>query len=44
MVMQLLRDKLGDQLTSEGEGAWMKTVDLMYKDIFEGMRACDATE
>jgi len=41
--MQLLKDKLGDQLTSEGEEAWKKTVDVMYKDIFEGMRAYDAS-
>ena len=44
VVMQLLKDKLGDQLTSDGEKAWKKTFDLMYKDIFEGLRAHDASD
>jgi len=42
--MQLLKDKLGDLLTSEGENAWKKTVDHMYKDIFEGLREYDASK
>jgi hypothetical protein len=42
--MQLLKDKLGDQLTSEGEKAWKKAVDVMYKEIFEGLGACEASE
>jgi hypothetical protein len=41
--MQLLKDKLGDQLTSEAENAWKKTVDIMYRDIFEGLRAFEAS-
>jgi len=43
VVMQLLRDKLGNQLTSEGENAWKKALDVLYKDIFEGMRAYEAS-
>jgi hypothetical protein len=42
--MQLLKDKLGDQLTSQGEKAWKKTVDIMFKDIFEGLRALEASD
>jgi hypothetical protein len=42
VVMQLLKEKLGDQLTSEGAKAWKKTVDVMYKEIFAGLRSCDA--
>ena len=41
--MQLLKDKLGEQLTSEGENAWKKALDILYKDIFEGMRAYEAS-
>ena len=44
VVMQLLKEKLGDQLTSQGERAWEKTVDIMYKVIFEGLRARDESD
>jgi hypothetical protein len=42
--MQLLKDKLGDELTSEAEEAWKKALDHIYKDIFEGLRAYDASQ
>jgi hypothetical protein len=41
--MQLLKEKLGNQLTSQGEDAWKKTVDVLYKGIFQGLRACGAS-
>jgi hypothetical protein len=41
--MQLLKDKLGNQLTSEGENAWKKTVDVAYKGIFEGLKPFHAS-
>jgi hypothetical protein len=41
--MQTLKDSLGDQLTSEGEKAWQKTIAIAYKAIFEGLRAYDAS-
>lgn len=44
VVMQLLKDKLGDELTSEAEEAWKKALDHIYKDIFEGLRAYDASQ
>jgi hypothetical protein len=39
--MDLLKQKLGKQLTPEGEKAWSKIVDIAYKFIFEGLKKCE---
>jgi hypothetical protein len=38
--MDLLKQKLGKQLTPEGERAWSKTIDVAYKFIFDGLKKC----
>ncbi|XP_067000253.1 globin [Anabrus simplex] len=38
VFMQLLKDKLDIHLTPYGEEAWSKTVDVIYKGIFEGLK------
>lgn len=43
VLMELLKEKLGNQLTPQGEVAWKKTIDIVYKGIFQGMRAYDAS-
>lgn len=44
VLMQLLKEQLGNQLTSQGENAWKKAVDIMYKGIFDGLRAYDVSD
>jgi hypothetical protein len=39
--MDLLRQKLGQELTPQREKAWSKTVDIAYKCIFEGLHKCE---
>jgi hypothetical protein len=41
--MELLKLKLGKELTPQRENAWSKTVDIAYKHIFEGLKACEAS-
>lgn len=38
VLMDLLKEKLGEQLTPQGERAWNKTVDLAYTFIFQGLK------
>jgi hypothetical protein len=42
--MDLLKQKLGEQLTPQGERAWSKTVDIAYKFIFEGLKKCEHSD
>lgn len=44
VLMQLLKQKLGSKLTSQGEEAWSKTVDVAYKFIFEGITKYQASK
>lgn len=41
VLMDLLKQKLGKQLTPQGESAWNKTVDIAYKFIFQGLKTCE---
>jgi hypothetical protein len=41
--MELLKQKLGKVLTPQREDAWSKTVDIAYKHIFEGLKACEVS-
>lgn len=38
--MELMKEKLGKKLTSQGEEAWRKTIEIAYHRIFEGLKTC----
>jgi hypothetical protein len=41
--MELLKQKLGKEMTPQRENAWSKTLDIAYKRIFEGLKACEVS-